>query len=214
MAFLALKYIYIDYAESSRTDSDMFVSAENEGGFRIQQYRYTLPMGYAFDCAVSQSEYDKLDARQKRQYILKALIVEDTDPVRDVMDIKTARQITSRRPDIRRDTAALAENTCTDFTYTNRGFNAKYTGSQQDVVFFSVPYDKGWSATVNGQPAQIIKAEYGFMAVKVPERENYIEFTYRPVAFKTGVAVSLFSTAAVAVYTFAGIKRQKSESGQ
>lgn len=81
-------------------------------------------------------------------------------------------------------------------------------------MFFSVAYDKDWGTTVSGQPAQIIKAEYGFMAVKVPERENYIEFTYNPVAFKTGVAVSLISTAAVAVYTFAGIKRQKSESGQ
>ena len=207
MTFLSSKY-YIEYTEISRTDSDMFVSAENEGGFRIQQYRYTLPMGYAFDSAVPQSEYDKLDARQKRQYILKALIVEDTDMVRDVLDIKTARQITARRPDIRRDTAALAEKACTDFDYTNRGFSAKYTGSQQDVVFFSVPYDKGWNATVNGQPAQIIKAGYGFMAVKVAQGENYIEFTYQPEGFKTGAVVSVLSTAAVAVYTFSGRKRQ------
>ena len=64
-------------------------------------------------------------------------------------------------------------------------------------MFFSVAYDKGWSTAVSGQPAQIIKAEYGFMAVKVPEWENYIEFTYKLVAFKTGVAVSLISTAVV-----------------
>lgn len=68
-------------------------------------------MGYAFDSAVSQSEYDKLDARRKKQYILKALIVEDTDLVRDVLDIKTAQQITARWPDIRQDTAVWAEKT-------------------------------------------------------------------------------------------------------
>lgn len=64
-------------------------------------------------------------------------------------------------------------------------------------MFFSVAYDKGWSAAVNGQPAQTIKAEYGFMAVKVPEWESYIKFTYNPVAFKTGMPVSLISTAVV-----------------
>lgn len=76
-------------------------------------------------------------------------------------------------------------------------------------MFFFVAYDKGWSAAVNGQPAQTIKAEYGFMAVKVPDWENYIEFTYNPVAFKTGMPVSLISTELVAAYTLTSIKRQK-----
>ena len=72
----------------------------------------------------------------------------------------------------RRDTAGYS------FEIDNRGFTSRIELPRENLVFFSVPYDKGWSATVNGQPAEVVKASIGFMAVRAPAGDNTIRFTY------------------------------------
>ena len=49
-----------------------------------------------------------------------------------------------------RDRRALS---CYDFQIDNRGFTARSNLEEETLMFFSVPYDEGWSATVNGEEA-------------------------------------------------------------
>lgn len=67
-------------------------------------------------------------------------------------------------------------------------------------MFFSVPYDEGWSATVNGQPAQIEKVDIGFMAVRAPAGDSTIRFTYRTPGLGVGLLASGISLAVLAGY--------------
>ena len=72
------------------------------------------------------------------------------------------------------------------FTATDTGFTAKTAYDADELVFFSVPYDDGFSATVNGEPAAIEKVDDGLMAVYVPaggERDRI----YLPYARIEGV---------------------------
>lgn len=52
---------------------------------------------------------------------------------------------------------------------------------------FSVPYEEGWSATVNGKPAEVEKVSVGFMAVKVPAGTSQIRFNYRTPGLTLGI---------------------------
>jgi hypothetical protein len=68
-------------------------------------------------------------------------------------------------------------------------------------VFYSIPYEEGWSATVNGKPAEIEKVNIGFMAVKVPAGENnVVRFDYETPGLKLGVIVSIISVLLFACY--------------
>ena len=49
-------------------------------------------------------------------------------------------------------------------------------------MFFSVPYDDGFTAYVNGQEADIVEVDEGLMAVLCPAGENSIDFVYQPTA--------------------------------
>ena len=49
-----------------------------------------------------------------------------------------------------------ASSSCHSFTWDHTGFEAAISLDAANLVFFSVPYDAGWSATVNGQPAEIV----------------------------------------------------------
>ena len=65
-----------------------------------------------------------------------------------------------------------------------------YIDEGDNLVFFSVPYDKGWSATVNGQKVDIEKVNVGFMAVKVPAGESIISFNYETPLLKLGLFIT------------------------
>jgi hypothetical protein len=53
----------------------------------------------------------------------------------------------------------------------------------------------GWSATLDGRPVEIERAEDVFQAVQMPAGEHRIRFEYRPRAVLVGAAVSLLSLA-------------------
>ena len=82
-----------------------------------------------------------------------------------------------------------------------------------ELVFFSVPYDDGFSATVNGEPAAIEKVDDGLMAVYVPAGENEIEFTYHTPGLKVSACVSAAAIAVYGVYLLWIIRKRKSQPG-
>ncbi|MBP1577554.1 MAG: YfhO family protein, partial [Oscillospiraceae bacterium] len=79
------------------------------------------------------------------------------------------------------------------------------------LVFFSVPYDKGWSAFVNGEEVVIEKANTGFMAVRVPAGNAYIRFNYMTPGLFEGAAVSAAGIALLIIYLIIAklIRRRK-----
>lgn len=100
------------------------------------------------------------------------------------------------------DAAERKASSCSSFTYTKDGFEAEFTNDGNDnLLFFSVPYDRGWTATVNGEPAEIEKVNIGFTAVRVKGGEkSKIVFTYRTPLLKEGVIISACALAAFIIY--------------
>ena len=67
-------------------------------------------------------------------------------------------------------------------------------------MLFAVPYDDGFSATVNGQPAEILSVDNGLMAVQVPAGESDIVFTYHTPGLRLSAGISLSALAVYGVY--------------
>jgi hypothetical protein len=59
-------------------------------------------------------------------------------------------------------------------------------------------YFPGWHATVNGDEARIVPANYAFRAVPVPAGESTVTFTYEPASYRLGLFLTLASIGAVA----------------
>lgn len=51
----------------------------------------------------------------------------------------------------------------------------------------------GWRVTIDGRPAEIFPAYYAFRGVLVPQGAHSVEFTYAPLSFRLGMAVSVLS---------------------
>lgn len=99
-----------------------------------------------------------------------------------------------------KDALHLADSSAILFEVTKKGFNAVVEREQENLVFFSVPYDKGWTATVNGEEVEIVKANIGFMAVKVPAGVSEISFSYTTPYLYLGIFISAISLVVLIIY--------------
>ncbi len=72
-------------------------------------------------------------------------------------------------------------------------------------LLLSDTYDPGWSATIDGHPAEVLPANVAFRAVGVPDGRHSVVFRYRPVGLMTGLGLSVVGLiAAVGLLVFAG----------
>ncbi len=90
----------------------------------------------------------------------------------------------------------------------NRKVNTTVSGNQvishfstdsNSSLFYTIPYDKGWSATVNGKKVTVSQAQEGFMTVPIPKGSGTVTLTFIPNGFKTGL---ILSTIGLMLYIF------------
>lgn len=53
-------------------------------------------------------------------------------------------------------------------------------------LFLTIPYDKGWSAKVDGKNAKIKKAQSGFMTISIPQGKHKVQLNFVPQGFVIG----------------------------
>ncbi|MDR2465265.1 MAG: YfhO family protein [Streptococcaceae bacterium] len=65
--------------------------------------------------------------------------------------------------------------------------------AQYDTLYTSIPYDSGWTATVDGTPVTIQKANDAFVSLKLSKGKHTVKFSYLPPGFLLGMGISLIS---------------------
>lgn len=61
---------------------------------------------------------------------------------------------------------------------------------QEELLFLSVPYSRGWKAYVDGKEIEIYKANIAFMALDIPGGVHSIYLKYETPGLKVGAAIS------------------------
>lgn len=93
----------------------------------------------------------------------------------------------------------IKEQPVTVSTSKNKVF-ARYDVKQNTSIFFTIPYDKGWSAYQDDKKIEIKQAQTGFMKVDVPEGKGTITLSFIPNGFITGAICSFTSLLLFAIY--------------
>lgn len=78
---------------------------------------------------------------------------------------------------------------------------------ENGLLFMPIPFDKDWSAYVDGMEAKIIPANSGFMAVDLTSGEHRVEFIYKNKAFIYGIVISLVSCMIALMFWYLENKR-------
>ncbi|WP_242964965.1 YfhO family protein [Scatolibacter rhodanostii] len=198
------------------TDTEYFAGEANDepqmpgwiyhgyaNGFDIWENEYYIPMGFTYEYYISRSDFDALSESQRELVMLKAIVLEDyqIERLSGILKPLPQKEKVYTQEAYFEDCQKRAKESCYSFHYTNTGFTAEIQSSRSNLVFFSVPYESGWSAEVNGEKQLIEKTNVGFMSVQVPQGEKVvIEFTYQTPGLVAGVVLTLSAMIALVAY--------------
>ena len=99
----------------------------------------------------------------------------------------------------------IKENPVEVSSFKNK-VTVNYKVKNETSIFFTIPYDQGWSAYQNGKKLQIQQAQTGFMKIDVPEGEGTITLSFIPKGFVAGASCSLIS---IIIFIFYDFQRKK-----
>ena len=63
----------------------------------------------------------------------------------------------------------------------------------EGYLFLSDPFYPGWQARLDGEPAELLRADYAFRAVKVPAGSHRVTMSFRPASWYAGLALTLLT---------------------
>lgn len=171
-----------------------------QNGFYVYQNEYFVPYGFTYDYYITEEYMEKFAKQDRVDMMLKGLLLTDEQ-------IETYGHLMADLASTGEDYGEQlnyssymnsclerAATACSEFTTDSRGFTAKTTLKKDNLVFFSIPYDEGWSATVDGVAVPIEKVNVGFMAVPVSGdgNEHTIRFTYDTPGLTVGCVTTFF----------------------
>jgi hypothetical protein len=237
---LSVKYV-LDYAKDDKNFEDENGATEIPGfsvytagelvenpdkkdfiqnDYYIYQNDYFVPYGFTYDYYITQEQMDQLEETQRDDMMLKAMLLTPeqiqkyghllTDIATDQIDY----QDVIGQEFYYRNCLDRAATACSSFQTHQKGFTATTTLSKDNLVFFSVPYDAGWSATVDGKPVTIEKVNAGFMAVEVKGdgKEHEICFEYTTPGLSAGLLISGVALLLTAVFLWCVKRFRKVDS--
>ena len=203
---------FLSVSEYHRTDPgdpvpEGFEYDRDENSFPVYRNEHAVPMGILMTAALPESR-----ARLRRgvlgETLLTAAVLPDDTwsalsgkyPEPDPSDNRTWQE----------KAQALLKTGAERFETGPSGFAAQLTAEAPGLFVVTIPYDKGFSATVDGQSADILLCDLSFMAVQIESGEHEIVFTYRTRGLMEGAVLT--ATAAASLLLLSLFRRKRANA--
>ena len=185
-------------------------------GYTLYHNDNYVPMGFTYDYYVTKATYEASVKTLRSNLLLRALVLEDED-------VKAYGQYLTELPDemleelhydsYTQDCADRRAHSCSVFQMNNAGFHAEITLDKPNLVFFSVPYDDGFTAYVNGEKTDILQVDEGLMAVLCQPGASSIDFVYQAAGLSASRVVTAVAIPVWVVYVACFVRRKRRSTG-
>ncbi|MDO5476656.1 MAG: YfhO family protein [Eubacteriales bacterium] len=190
------------YAEDGGMQGYTLLNDKN--GYSVYETENYIPMGFSFDSYMTEDNYDLLKNGTVSDRVLVKNIVLSDEMAEKYGDLMTEDTDTSPEEmpywEFYACCEERAESACSSFSFDRNGYHATARMKRDNLLLFSVPYDEGFRATIDGQPAEVERADFGLTAIFVPEGEHEIRVTYLPPGFVPACLVSLLTAAGIVFF--------------
>ncbi|MBQ5889791.1 MAG: YfhO family protein [Clostridia bacterium] len=219
-SFLNCQYLVDSTKNSKDFDSSIMPGwsyVEKKNNFAVWQNDYCIPYGFTYDYCISETDVKNVYKGNESLVMLKAMVVSEENEAKISSVLKKVRELPNEDFSYngyfvdctnRRETSIN-----NDFSVDNRGFTSTVSLDKKNYVFYTVPYEEGWTAYVDGKKVDIEKVNVGFMAVLVGEGEHTIRFEYMTPGLEMGLIITMVGFVLLVIYmtAFYAYKRKHPE---
>ena len=214
----------VEYLITTPEKRESFEDEADEGwtyladvdGYALYHNDNYVPMGFTYDYYVTEATYQTSIKTLRSNLLMRALVLTDEDVA------QYGRYLTELSEDMlndlhydsyTQDCADRRAHSCSVFQMNNAGFHAEITLDKTNLVFFSVPYDDGFTAYVNGEKTDILRVDEGLMAVLCPAGASSIDFVYQAAGLSASRMVTAVAIPVWVVYVAYFVRRKRRSTG-
>ncbi len=173
-----------------------------DGDFEYYRNKNFIPMGFCYEYCISEDELMSLEKEERGKFMLKAMAVEDVSAVSDYLDPVPEEELHAiDDEEFAEECSKRAEKTVSGYYTDDDSYNAETDFSEPELVFFSVAYDEGFTAYVDGEEVPLIKANFGFQAIPVPAGKHTIKCVYHSKWRDIGAVSSIIGISGLIIYS-------------
>lgn len=166
------------------------------GNVKIYRNKNYLPLGFTYDKYILASDFHKMSDLQKDISIFKGFVIQDQTQndfkgfevfnLNDTLGNYTWDSYGNDVKALRKDSLLVSE-------YNNNTIKGKINVDNKKLLFFSIPYDKGWQAKIDGKDYKPLMVDFGLMGLMLDKGEHSIELKYEVPFLNLGITVSVVS---------------------
>ena len=214
----------VEYLITTPEKRESFEDEADEGwtylgdvdGYTLYHNDNYVPMGFTYDYYVTEATYEASVKTLRSNLLLRALVLEDEDVEKYssyLTELPDALLDDLHYDSYTQDCADRRAHSCSVFQMNNAGFHAEITLEKPNLVFFSVPYDDGFTAYVNGEKTDILRVDEGLMAVLCPAGASSIDFVYQADGLSASRVVTAVAIPVWVVYVAYFVRRKRRGTG-
>ena len=214
----------VEYLITTPEKRESFEDEADEGwtyladvdGYTLYHNDNYVPMGFTYDYYVTEATYEASIKTLRSNLLLRALVLTDDDVAqygKYLTELPDAMLNDLHYDSYTQDCADRRAHSCSVFQMNNAGFHAEITMDKPNLVFFSVPYDDGFTAYVNGEKTDILRVDEGLMAVLCPAGASSIDFVYQADGLSASRVVTAVAIPVWVVYVACFVRRKRRSTG-
>jgi len=165
------------------------------GDITVYKNSSFLPFGYTYNQYIPISRFKMLSDVQKALVLQKAIVVEEPiDPkIKSTLNEFNLEELSERNSihSYFQDIAKLNQNTLNMTGFTQNYLEGTIILEKAKWIFFSIPYDKGWSAEIDNRKIKPQLCNVGFLGFILEPGYHTIRLSYLPPYFYSSLMMSI-----------------------
>lgn len=180
-AFTGVRYLL---SRSADLDSDRYEQIGQFGGIYLYKNKKNAEMAKFYENTISEESLkilcEKKVREKNRETVLNnAIAIEDGKEISDITQLDEISEA--------QKSSSVVLNAPQKDSYLTGHISAGSDG----YVMCMIPYEKGWSVTVDGEKAETEKGDLGFLAFPVAKGEHELILSFEAPGLKSGAFISV-----------------------
>jgi hypothetical protein len=168
------------------------------GNVLVLKNKFNLPLGYGYNKYMKLSSFEQLSPLQKDFVSTKTCVINDEDAskviaLKEFMFKDTIATSRFTFDLLKENIDSLKQNSIKIITFKPTDINASINLSENEMIYTSLPFDKGWTIKDNGKEIDKVILSGGMTGFMLNKGEHSLEFKYTSLNLRKGLYISLIS---------------------
>ncbi|MEO5905456.1 MAG: YfhO family protein [Saprospiraceae bacterium] len=183
----SIKYLLINNTTQEEVEKAFYTKIHQAGDIGVFRNNFYIPFGIPFERIIDYDEFKTLNIESKRVALYRGVVVEDAirEKVRDIRTL-SADGIGAAGKLTAEDLTSMASTAMKLESFNHKNIRGNIKVERPSVIFFSMPFDHGWKASVNGKEQELFLIDVGMTGLYLPAGQHRIELQYKPALATVG----------------------------